>query len=196
MIILVVQTGCHTLENIYMRINGYGYIWKQQEDAQPVIFLYEYTDNMKCQYVQHWRTRCSITSKLQRYVDFNHDYNVDKYVLAVNTFKFRRTMSNFRSSSKPLMIEKGLHYNLDREARTCPCENPSPCPYCETCIENELRLVLQCPLHASLRCRYLHDMFVNDVSEASYVRLMSSDNETAVKKIAMFHFFEGSKTVE
>ena len=146
--------------------------------------------------VQHWRTRCSITSKLQRYVDFNHDYNVDKYVLAVNTFKFRRTMSNFRSSSKPLMIEKGLHYNLDREARTCPCENPSPCPYCETCIENELRLVLQCPLHASLRCRYLHDMFVNDVSEASYVRLMSSDNETAVKKIAMFHFFEGSKTVE
>ena len=68
--------------------------------------------------------------------------------------------------------------NINREARTCP--------YCETCIENELHLVLQCPLHASLRCRYLHDMYVNDVSEASYVCLMSSDNETTVKKIAMF----------
>ena len=86
-----------------------------------------------------WRTRCSITSKLQLYVDF------------------RRTMSNFRSSSHPLMIEKGRHYNIDREARTCP--------YCETCIENELHLVLQCPLFASLRCKYLHDMFVNDVNE-------------------------------
>ena len=68
------------------------------------------------------------------------------------------------------MIEKGRHYNIDREART----------YCETCIENELHLVLQCPLFA--RCRYLHDMFVNDVSEGSYVCLMSSDNETTVKK--------------
>ena len=76
------------------------------------------------------------------------------------------------------MIEKGLHYNLDMEARTCP--------YCETCIENELHLVLQCPLYASLRCIYVHDMYINDVSEASYVRLMSSDNETTGKKLAMF----------
>ena len=87
-------------------------------------------------------------------------------------------MSNFRSASHPLMIEKGLHYNLDREARTCP--------YCEACIENELHLVLQCPLYASLRCIYLHDMYVNDVSVASYVRLMSSDNETSVKTVSMF----------
>jgi len=29
-------------------------------------------------------------------------------------------------------------------------------------------------------------MYVNDVSEASYVRLMSSDNETTVKNLAMF----------
>ena len=76
------------------------------------------------------------------------------------------------------MIEKGRHYNIDRETRTCP--------YCETCIENELHFVLQCPLYASLRCKYLHDMYVNDVSVASYVRLMSSDNETAVKNVSMF----------
>ena len=37
-----------------------------------------------------------------------------------------------------------------------------------------------------LRCRYVHDMYVNDVSEASYVRLMSSDNKTTVKHLAMF----------
>ena len=93
---------------------------------------------MNCQYVQHWRTRCSLTSKLQLYVDFNHDYNIAKYVLAVDIFKFQRTRSNFRSSSHPLIIEKGRHYDIDMEARTCP--------YCETCIDNELNLVLQCPL--------------------------------------------------
>ena len=37
-----------------------------------------------------------------------------------------------------------------------------------------------------VRCIYLHDMYVNDVSEASYVRLMSSDNQTTVKHLAMF----------
>ena len=37
-----------------------------------------------------------------------------------------------------------------------------------------------------LRCKYVHDMYVNDVSEASYVRLMSSDNQTTVKHLAMF----------
>ena len=83
-------------------------------------------------------------------------------------------MSNFRSSSHPLMIETGCHYNIDREARTCP--------YCETCIDKELQPVLQYPLYASLRCKYLHDRYVNDVSKASYVRLMSSDKETTVKK--------------
>ena len=83
-------------------------------------------------------------------------------------------MSNFRSSSHPLMIETGRHYNIDREARTCP--------YCETCIDKELHPVLQCPLYASLRCKYLHDRYVNDVSKVSYVRLMSSDKETTVKK--------------
>ena len=38
--------------------------------------------------------------------------------------------------------------------------------------------VLTCSLYASLRCKYVHDMYVNDVSEA----LMSSDNDTTVKK--------------
>ena len=149
----------HIREHLYE--NGYGCVWEQQEVAHLEMFVSEYTDRMKCQHVQHWRTRCSLISKLQLYVDFNHDYNVAKYILPVDIFKLRRTMSNFRSSSHPLMIEKGRHYNIDREARTCP--------YCETCIENELHLVLQCPLYVSLRCKNLHDMFVNDVSEASYV---------------------------
>jgi len=83
--ILVVQTGSHIRKHLYE--NGYGYVWEQQEVAQPEMFLSEYTDRMKCQYVQHWRTRCSLTSKLQLYVDFNHDYNVAKYVLAVDIFK-------------------------------------------------------------------------------------------------------------
>ena len=47
-------------------------------------------------------------------------------------------------------------------------------------------------------------MYVNDVSEASYVRLMSSDNKTTVKKLAMFvhgalkerdNFLEGKKCI-
>ena len=116
---------------------------------------------MKCQYVQHCITRCSLTITLHIYVDFNHDYNAAKYVLTVNMFKFRRTMYNFSSSSHPLMIEKGSHYNLDMEARTCP--------YCETCIEHELHIVLQCSLYASLRCRYLHDMYVNDLKRLMFI---------------------------
>ena len=44
-----------------------------------------------------------------------------------------------------------------------------------------------CPLYASLRCKYVPDMYVNDVSEASYnVRLKSSDNKTTVKNLAIF----------
>mgnify|MGYP007091668471 FL=1 len=39
-----------------------------------------------------------------------------------------------------------------------------------------------------LRCKYLHDMYVNDVSEASYVRLMSSDNETTVSNVCTWRF--------
>ena len=52
----------HVKKHLYE--NGYDYVWEQQVVAQPEMFLSEYTDRMKCQYVQHWRTRCSLTSKL------------------------------------------------------------------------------------------------------------------------------------
>jgi len=56
------------------------------------MFLSEYTDENVNMYNTGDQQDVVLSSKLQLYVDFYHDYNVAKYVLAVDTFKFRRTM--------------------------------------------------------------------------------------------------------
>ena len=41
----------HIRKHVYE--NSYGYVWEQQEAAQPERFLSEYTDRMNCQYVEN-----------------------------------------------------------------------------------------------------------------------------------------------
>ena len=45
--------------------NGFGYVWEAQGVASSTLFVYEYIQRLKDQYVQNWRTKCSDNSKLK-----------------------------------------------------------------------------------------------------------------------------------
>jgi len=80
--------------------------------------------------------------------------------------KFRRSLANFRGSSHELMIEQGRHYGLPEDYRTCP--------YCEGCIEDQIHILLICPLYNELRTRYLSNIKENSSHIDMFYRLMSS----------------------
>ena len=110
-------------------------------------FLKMYEGRIKDQYVQNWRSNCENNRKLQGYIGYKRIYDVESYVLCITIDKYRKTIANFRSSSHPLMIEKGRHYNLCIEDRICL--------YCESEIEDEYHFVLKCPMYSNLRRRYI-----------------------------------------
>jgi len=158
--------------------NGFGYIWESQYVPNHHLFLSEYIQRLKDQYIQNWRTSCLDKSKLKHYVGFKQDFITEKYLFVIDIAKFRACMVNFRSSAHCLMIEKGRHHSISSEFRTCP--------YCEGCIEDEFHFILVCPLYNNLRDKYISDTYAKHQSVDTFYRLMSSIDTDNIRNLAMY----------
>lgn len=128
-----------------------------------------------------WHSKCVESPKLNYYVLYKGNYNVEKYIMAIDIGKFRTCMANFRSSVHCLMIERGRHFNIERDYRHCP--------YCETVIEDEYHLFLICPLYSDLRLKYLSNYYIMQPSVEKFCDLMSSDNVKVIRNISMYLFY-------
>lgn len=166
--------------NLYS--NGFGYIWESQDNFDHKLFILEYEQRLKDQYIQCWRQRCQENSKLNYmyYINFKHVYTAENYVKMVDVSKFRRCLANFRCCAHNLMVEEGRYIGLFREQRTCP--------YCETCVEDEYHFMLVCPLYSHIRSKYLSSAARN-VSVFLFHDLMSSENVNIVRNVAMYIFY-------
>ena len=161
--------------------NGFGYIWHQQYVENEKLFLYQYTERLKNQYIQQWTSNCNDNHKLLLYKEYKTIFITEYYINIIDIGKFRSTMASFRSSSHDLEIEKGRHFNIPREFRYC-C-------YCETIVEDEIHFVLNCPLYDELRLKYIDRRFIGSPCTLKFNRLMSSRNEEVVKNLSMYLYY-------
>ena len=79
------------------------------------------------------------------------------------------------------MIEKGRHYNILLDDRNCV--------YCESCLEDEFHFVMICPLYHDLRLKYFEDYFLQDVHYTKFCTILSSENTTTIRNLAMYLFY-------
>jgi hypothetical protein len=131
--------------NLYR--NGFGYIWEAQSVENSVLFLHQYSQRLKDQYMQQWSEECKQNLKLTSYCLFKTYFKFERYLEIIDIKKVRFYFSSFRTSSHSLLIEKGRHIGLAREQRTCF--------YCNDQIENEYHFTLVCPFYKLLRERYI-----------------------------------------
>ena len=165
--------------NLYT--NGFGYIWENQTEINDKLFLFEYVQRLKDQYVQSWRTNCENSRKLCTFKDFKVSFMIEPYVTIIDVAKFRKCMALFRCSSHNLMIEKGRHHDIHIEDRNCI--------YCECVLENEFHFVLVCPLYNDIRLKYIDEFFRNDICYRKFCLLLSCKNESTIRKLAMYLFY-------
>ncbi len=87
-------------------------------------------------------------NKLRTYRLFKQEKYTEPYLLKVYNKKHRSALAKFRSGVAPLLIETGRYSNTPEAERVCfNCPND---------IENELHVLLRCPIYNDLR----DEMFV------------------------------------
>lgn len=158
--------------------NGFGYIWEQQMIENPTLFLNEYVNRLKDQYIQEWSDKCNSNGKMEFYCHYKTFFTYEKYLDCVDLMKFRRSISAFRTSSHHLMIEKGRHFGIEREFRYCI--------HCTDRVENEFHFIVECPLYDQLREKYIPNSFIQQPYLEKFYSLMSCSNETIIRNLAMF----------
>ena len=75
-------------------------------------------------------------SKLRTYSYLKTDIGKESYLEKIKNTKNRIMFTKFRLSNHTLMIEKGRHQNIDKNARFCP--------FCPNDIEDEVHFLMKC----------------------------------------------------
>lgn len=92
-------------------------------------------------------------NKLRLYREFKKDIFTETYVTSPMSFAHKKHLAMLRCGSLPLEIELGRRTNVPLEERICKlCNNEN--------IENEVHVLLECPLYDDIRhplLEYLHD---------------------------------------
>ena len=177
--------GSHTyVKNLLFRY-GFGYAFEYQDVGDQKQFLSMFKQRLKDNYIQEWHSSTNETSKLKYYCKYKSVFELEKYLVVVSIRKYRIALSKFRCSNHNLEVERGRRTNIPHNLR-----------YCLFClekglshIEDELHVLLSCPLYEDLRNRYLPNRRQNTTN--GFVSLLSSRNVTRINELAcyIFHCF-------
>ena len=118
------------------------------------------------------------------YKDFKLTFGTEKYLIAINDFKMRRSLTKLRTSTHDLLIETGRH----KKQKTDITERK-----CKTChqLEDELHFTIQCHINNDER-KILFDKLgcgglVNTVSQTDlFCYLMNLQSRCHLKHLANF----------
>ena len=161
--------------------NGFGYIWEEQKVDNIKLFVCQFVQRLKDQYMQQWLEVCGTTSKLESYCMYKTSFSYEIYLDVLDVKKFRWSFSAFRSSSHNLMIEQGRHLGIQRDRRYCF--------HCRDAIESEYHFLLVCPLYDQIRETYIPRKFYEVPSINKFNILMASRNEALIRCVATYIYY-------
>ena len=95
-------------------------------------------------------------NKLRSYRLFKQSFSTEKYVTLILPRKHRAAFCKFRAGVAPLRIETGRYERLPVDQRLCP--------FCKDLIENEIHVILKCPMYADIRSEMFQIASANDSS--------------------------------
>ena len=132
------KIGCNTISNVYIPI------CKQK-------FLNDVRLAASTHYESEWNNIINSISgtsnrggnKLRTYKLFKQVLKTENYCNMIIPRSHRSAFSRFRCGVAPIRIETGRYERLTEEERVCP--------FCNSEIENELHVLINCPLYNDIR---------------------------------------------
>ena len=96
---------------------GLSNIWVQQfEITIPYNLIKQRISDM---YKQSWNSSINNSNRLEMYLRFKHEFNMEDYLDFIKEKKYRFALTRFRLSSHDLAIERGRYENIARIDRIC-----------------------------------------------------------------------------
>ena len=129
---------------------------------------------LRDKFVQEWALQISREEgKLRFYKLIKKNFKLEPYLLHVNDFGLRKTITKFRGSDHTLEIEVGRHKKLEVTERICKI--------CNKDVETELHFLKSCPKYSELRNRYL-----NVLNAHNLIDVLQCDDKSTSFNVANF----------
>ncbi len=153
------------------------HITERENDINVKSFMNKFNDNIVQQDKENWfqgiwndNKNEQNGNKLRLYRCFKEDIFVENYVTCIMPFHHRQQLSRLRLGCLPIEIEMGRRFNVPLCERTCKM--------CTTnCIEDEIHLLLECPMYNDLREKIISSIEDRNLDfKNQYYSLLSNTN--------------------
>ena len=129
-----------------------------------------------------WKSKLDISIKGETYKSFKNQKQYEPFLDQLSR-KLRRVLLKFRLSDHKLMIKEGRHFRpkIPRENRWCK--------YCQTVVENEQHMLIDCKLYGN-RSKWFAKLiekcpnFSNLNSHQKFIFLMTQEDAQLSKETA------------
>ena len=171
-----IKTLEYYVKSYLKEVNMWDFAQLEGENVKDIIPMYRESLNVNDKHVwlsKLWDDSKNVTNgnKLRLYRCYKKDIYVENYVTTFMPFSHRQKLAMLRCGSLPLEIEVGRRKNIalqDRKCKMCTLNT----------VENEIHLLLECPLYDDIRDDILHNFIDKDIVNITdqYCLLLSNPN--------------------
>ena len=130
-------------------------------------------------HVQIWDDSHNVTNgnKLRLYRQFKNDICTESYLTSTIPYQHRKYLAMFRSGCLPLEVELGRRDGTPLDKR-----------FCKMCfqnvVEDEIHILLKCPLYDDVRSNLLSDIHDTGMSlQKQFIQILSCPEQQALLEL-------------
>jgi hypothetical protein len=129
-----------------LSLSGFNYVWIFQGVGNENMFLRVLKERLIDIYKTEWNEALLKSDRHSEYSKFKHLLEKEQYIVDIDKYYFRKTMSKLRFNMLPL--NNNLHrYGARFEDKLCP--------FCLNIQEDEKHFLFYCPVYAEIREKFL-----------------------------------------
>ena len=170
-------------------VNGFSYVWDNQGVGCLNAFIREFRQRLIDMRWQAWDDHVNTSDRFSLYRQFKTLACVEPYIMLNLNRYIRYTLTRFRFGVSDIKVHRSRFklYNVDE----------LKCPLCLSAVENEVHFVLCCPAFEGLRHEFIESKYFNNPCEFRLALLLDTQNERALKNLALFLYkaFSRRKTL-
>lgn len=165
------------IQSIFIQV-GRPDIWYLQQKFQLKSLSYFIKKLLIDQYIQHWYSKGSQSSKAIAYFCFKREFTLEKYFILLPR-KLYTQFYRIRTGNHKLPVETGRWDGTELQERTC-----SLCTLND--IGDEFHYIITCPYFQVDRRKYLKPYYIQRPSMYKFCELLNSKNKVVLTKLSKF----------